>query len=63
MDSTIIQEESLDELAKMIGKDKEIIQITKEAMEGKIDFKKALFDRVSMLQGVSFDILENYKKN
>ena len=61
MDSTIIKEESLDELAKLIGKEKEIIQITKEAMEGKIDFKKALFDRVSMLKGVSFDILENLK--
>lgn len=61
MDSTIIKEESLDELAKLIGKEKEIIQITKEAMEGKIDFKKALFDRVSILKGVSFDILENLK--
>jgi len=63
MDSTIIQEESLDELAKMIGKDKEITQITKEAMEGKIDFKKALIERVSMLQGVSFEILERLQEN
>ena len=61
MDSTIIKEESLDELAKLIGKEKEIIQITKEAMEGKIDFKKALFDRVSMLEGISLDVLENLK--
>ena len=61
MDSTIIKEESLDELAKLIGKEKEIIQITKEAMEGKINFKKALFDRVSILKGVSFDILESLK--
>ncbi len=61
MDSTIIKEESLDELAKLIGKDKEIVQITKNAMEGKIDFKKALFERVFMLKGVSFDILDNLK--
>ena len=61
MDSTIIKEESLDELAKLIGKEKEIIQITKEAMQGKIDFKKALFDRVSMLEGISLDVLENLK--
>ena len=63
MDSTIIKEESLDELAKLIGKEKEIVQITKNAMEGKIDFKKALFNRVSMLKGVSFDILDNLKTN
>ena len=63
MDSTIIKEESLDELAKLIGKEKEIVQITKNAMEGKIDFKKALFKRVSMLKGVSFDILDNLKTN
>ena len=63
MDSTIIKEESLDELAKLIGKEKEIVQITKNAMEGKIDFKKALFKRVSMLKGVSFDILNKLKTN
>ena len=43
--------------------DKEITQITKEAMEGKIDFKKALIERVSMLQGVSFEILEGLQEN
>ena len=63
MDSTIIKEESLDELAKLIGKEKEIVLITKNAMEGKIDFKKALFERVSMLKGTSFDILDNLKTN
>ena len=63
MDSTIIKEESLDELAKLIGKEKEIVLITKNAMEGKIDFKKALFERVSMLKGTPFDILDNLKTN
>ena len=42
MDSTIIKEESLDELAKQIGKEKEVSFITNEAMNGRIDFKKAL---------------------
>ena len=35
MDSTIIKEESLDELAKQIGKEKDVIRITKEAMDAK----------------------------
>ena len=42
MDSTIIKEESLDELARQIGKEKEVSFITNEAMNGRIEFKKAL---------------------
>ena len=63
MDSTIIQEESLDQLAKQIGKEKEISFITNEAMNGRLDFKKALIDRVAILKGNSTDILETLKKN
>ena len=63
MDSTIIKEESLDELAKQIGKEKEISFITHEAMNGRIDFKKALLDRVAILKGKSGNILEILKKN
>ena len=63
MDSTIIKEESLDELAKQIGKEKEISFITNEAMNGRIDFKKALLERVAILKGKSGNILEILKKN
>ena len=63
MDSTIIKEESLDELAKQIGKEKEVSYITNEAMNGRLDFKKALIDRVAILKGYSTDILETLKKN
>lgn len=63
MDSTIIKEESLDELAKQIGKEKEVSYITNEAMNGRLDFKKALIDRVAILKGNSTDILETLKKN
>ena len=63
MDSTIIKEESLDQLAKKIGKEKEVSFITNEAMNGRIDFKKALIDRVAILKGNSTDILESLKKN
>ncbi len=63
MDSTIIKEESLDELAKQIGKEKEVKFITNEAMNGRLDFKKALIERVAILKGNSTDILETLKKN
>ena len=63
MDSTIIKEESLDELAKQIGKEKEVSFITNEAMNGRMDFKKALIDRVAILKGHSTNILETLKKS
>ena len=63
MDSTIIKEESLDELAKQIGKEKEVIKITNEAMNGKIDFKKALLERVAILKDQPAEILEKLKKS
>ena len=53
----------MDELAKQIGKEKEISFITSEAMNGRLDFKKALIDRVAILKGNSTDILETLKKN
>ena len=51
MDSTIIEQESLDELADEVGCGKEISQITKQAMEGKLEFEKALTLRVGYLKG------------
>ena len=62
MDSTIIKEESLNELARHIGKEKEVSFITNEAMNGRLEFKKALIDRVAILKGNSTDILETLKK-
>ena len=63
MDSTIIKEESLDELARQIGKEKEISFIANEAMNGRIEFKKALIDRVAMLKGKSTAIFKTLKEN
>ena len=63
MDSTIIKEESLDELAKQIGKEKEVKRITNDAMNGRIDFKRALLERVAILKGQPVEILEELKKS
>jgi len=58
MDSTIINEESLDELGKLIGKEKQIIKITDDAMNGIVNFEDALIKRVAMLEGQSPKILD-----
>ena len=50
MDSTIIREESLDEIAEEAGIGSEIKNITKKAMKGDLDFKDALLKRIKLLQ-------------
>ena len=49
MDSTIIKEESLDEIAEEAGAGNEIKNITKKAMRGELNFKKALLERIKLL--------------
>ncbi len=63
MDSTIIQEESLDEIAKLIGLEKEVSTITNDAMNGKIDFEQALIQRVKMLKDQPVELLDEIKNN
>ncbi|MFQ5975375.1 MAG: phosphoserine phosphatase SerB [Candidatus Hydrothermarchaeales archaeon] len=63
MDSTIVDLEIIDELAKAGGVEKEVSKITKEAMSGNLDFKVALKDRVKLLEGQSTDILEDIANN
>ena len=52
MDSTIVGQECLDELADLAGLKREIAEITERAMQGKLDFKAALRERVAMLSGL-----------
>lgn len=58
MDSTIITGETLDELAAFAGLGEKIAAITARAMNGELDFKAALRERVGMLKGLSVDALE-----
>lgn len=55
MDSTIIGEESLDELAEVFGFGKKVAQITTRAMAGKIAFDQALRERVTLFSGLQID--------
>lgn len=52
MDSTIIAEECLDELADYAGLKAEISAITERAMAGELNFEEALTRRVGMLEGL-----------
>jgi len=58
MDSTIITGESLDELADFAGLKERIAAITARAMNGELDFKAALRERVAMLKGLPVAALE-----
>jgi phosphoserine phosphatase len=57
MDSTIVGQECLDELADFAGLKREIAEITERAMQGKLDFKSALRERVAMLSGLDEDAI------
>ena len=52
MDSTIVGQECLDELADFAGLKREIAEITERAMQGQLDFKAALRERVALLSGL-----------
>lgn len=58
MDSTMVIGETLDELADFAGLKKRIAAITARAMNGELDFKAALRERVGLLKGLSADSLD-----
>ena len=58
MDSTVIGQECIDELADFAGKKAEVSEITERAMRGELDFDGALTTRVKMLAGLSTDVLQ-----
>jgi phosphoserine phosphatase len=57
-DSTIIQGEVIDELAKVAGVSERVKEITEQAMQGELDFEQALEERVSLLKGLTAEQLE-----
>ncbi len=59
MDSTIIGQECLDELADFAGLKAEVSAITERAMRGELDFEGALTTRVAMLKGLDLSALQD----
>ncbi|MCG8639936.1 MAG: phosphoserine phosphatase SerB [Desulfobacterales bacterium] len=62
MDSTLIQAEVIDELAKLAGVGEPVAKITESAMRGEIDFKESFSRRVALLKGLRREQLENISK-
>lgn len=58
MDSTLIQAEVIDELAKLAGIGHEVALITASAMRGEIDFNTSFRERVKLLKGLEESALE-----
>ena len=58
MDSTLIQQEVIDELAREAGVGEQVAEITEAAMRGELDFSQSLERRVSLLKGLNESVME-----
>jgi phosphoserine phosphatase len=58
MDSTMIGQECIDELADFVGLKAHVAAITERAMRGEIAFEPALRERVALLKGLSVDVVD-----
>ena len=59
MDSTLIQTECIDELARCAGVGEEVSAITAAAMRGEIDFKESFTRRVRLLKGLDASVMKD----
>ncbi|WP_025030330.1 phosphoserine phosphatase SerB [Nitratireductor aquibiodomus] len=59
MDSTMIDQECIDELAAELGLKDAVAAITSRAMNGEIDFEPALEERVALLRGLPLDVIDS----
>jgi phosphoserine phosphatase len=62
MDSTMIQQECIDELADEVGVGDRVKEITARAMNGELDFEAALDERVALLAGQPAHIIDKVLK-
>lgn len=63
MDSTMIRQECIDELAAELGLKEKISGITERAMRGEIEFEPALRERVSLLEGLPVSAIDTVLSN
>jgi len=63
MDSTMIQQECIDELAEEAGVGAHVRDITARAMNGELDFEAALRERVGLLNGLSQSVIKTVLDN
>jgi len=62
MDSTMIEQECIDELADALGLKPQISAITERTMRGELDFSEALKTRVALLKGLDLDIIKQVRR-
>src|ERR1700730_18727464 len=62
MDSTMIGQECIDELADFVGLKAHVAKITERAMRGEIAFEPALRERVALLKGLSVSVVDEVLK-
>lgn len=58
MDSTLIEAEVIDELARVAGVGPQVAEITERAMRGELDFSQSFAERLSLLKGLDESVLE-----
>lgn len=58
MDATAVNEETLDEVARAAGKERQVAALTKRAMAGELDFQQSLSMRLRILKGTPLSLLE-----
>ncbi|PLL12061.1 phosphoserine phosphatase SerB [Tabrizicola sp. TH137] len=58
MDSTMIEQECIDELADEAGVGARVAEITRRAMNGELDFEAALKERVGLLKGLPVAVID-----
>ncbi|KEY58570.1 phosphoserine phosphatase [Serratia sp. DD3] len=61
MDSTAIQIECIDEIAKLAGVGEQVAEVTERAMRGELDFAASLRQRVGTLKGADANILKQVR--
>ncbi len=62
MDSTVIGQECIDELADALGIKPQVAEITERAMRGELDFGQALDTRVALLKGLERQVVEEIRR-
>jgi len=62
-DSTLMDGETIDFFADELGIGEEVARITEEAMSGRLDFFESLQQRVGLLKGLDFSVVEKISQN
>lgn len=62
MDSTMIEQECIDELADAVGIKAQVAAITERAMNGELDFEQALRHRVGLIKGLERRVIEEIRR-